>query len=165
VGITVQVLGSVFHMRRLGRIAQGAVVLGIALHLVRVRWTAFKLLYLPVVLASQVLFFGALFVIGATITFWTVQSIEVINIFTYGGTEMMAYPMHIYQRWMRRFFTFVVPAIWVNYYPALFFLDKPDPLHLPSFTPFLTPLAGVATMAAALAFWRFGLRHYQSTGT
>jgi ABC-2 type transport system permease protein len=165
VGITVQVLGSEFYLRRLGRIAQGAAVLGLALHLAHVRWTPFKLFYLPVVLASQVLFFGALFVIGATITFWTVQSIEAINIFTYGGTEMMAYPMHIYRRWMRRFFTFVVPAIWVNYYPALYFLDKPDPLHLPPFIPFLPPLAGVAMMAAALAFWHFGLRHYQSTGT
>ena len=163
--ITLQVLGSQFVVRRLGRIVQGAAVLVYAVTALHVQWTIGKLLYMPVVLASLVCFFGGLFIIGATITFWTVESIEVINIFTYGGSEMMDYPMHIYQDWMRRFFTFIVPAIFLNYYPALYFLDKPDPLGLPVFAPFLAPLAGVGVLLAALAFWRFGMRYYQSTGT
>jgi viologen exporter family transport system permease protein len=165
VGITLQVLGSQFVLRRLGRIAQGIAILGIALFLTDVHWTWLKIAYLPVVLVSLVLFFGALFIIGATVTFWTVQSIEVINIFTYGGGEMMSYPMHIYQRWMREFFTYVIPAVFLLYYPALYFLDKPDPLHLPPFAPFLAPAAGLAMLLAALAFWRFGIRYYASTGT
>lgn len=164
-GITLQVLGSRFEIRRLGRIAQGIVILGAALALTDIRWTPAKILYLPVVIASMVCFFGGLFIIGATITFWTVESIEVINIFTYGGNEMMAYPMHIYQDWMRRFFTYIVPAIFLNYYPALYFLDRPDPFNLPPFAPFLAPLAGASVLAAALVFWRFGIRHYSSTGT
>jgi len=165
VDITVQVLGSTFALRRLGRISQGVAIFGIALALVDVRWTPAKIAYMPVVFVSLVLFLGALFIIGATITFWTIQSIEAINILTYGGTEMMSYPVHIYQRWLRRLFTFVVPAIFCNYYPALYFLDKPDPLHMPSFAPFLAPIAGGGMLAVALAFWRFGIRHYASTGT
>jgi ABC-2 type transport system permease protein len=89
----------------------------------------------------------------------------VINVFTYGGSEMMSYPMHIYQRWMREFFTYVIPAIFLLYYPALYLLDKPDPLNLPSFAPFLAPVAGLAMLFVAGAFWRFGIRHYASTGT
>ncbi len=165
VNVTLQVLGSDVALRRLSRITQGVVVFGIALALVDVRWTFAKIAYLPLVLASMVAFFGGLFIVGSTTTFWTVKRIEVINIFTYGGTEMMAYPMHIYAKWMRRFFTYVVPAIFLNYYPALYFLDKPDPLHMPSFAPFLSPVAGLGTLAAALAFWRLGIRHYSSTGT
>lgn len=163
--ITLQVLGSEFILRRLGRIAQGAAVLLVAMSLLNVHWTLVKLLYLPVVLASLVCFFGGLFIAGATITFWTVESIEVMNIFTYGSSEMMTYPMHIYQDWMRRFFTYIVPAIFLIYTPALYFLDKPDPLGLPSFAPFLAPVAGVGMLAAALLFWRFGIQHYQSAGT
>ena len=165
VDITLQVLGSEFVLRRLGRILQGAAILAVALALAEIRWTPIKLAYLPVVLASLVCFFGGLFIIGSTITFWTVESIEVINILTYGGSEMMSYPMHIYRDWMRHFFTFVVPGIFLNYYPALFFLDKPDPFGLPPFAPFLSPVAGVGVLAVGLAFWRFGIRHYQSTGT
>ena len=165
VNITLQVLGSRFEMRRLGRISQGGLIVGAALALTKAHWTLAKVIYLPVVFVSQVSFFGGLFIVGATITFWTVESIEVINIFTYGGNEMMCYPMHIYQDWMRRFFTFVIPAIFLNYYPALYFLDKPDPFNMPPFASFLAPVAGLGVLVAALAFWRFGVRHYASTGS
>jgi ABC-2 type transport system permease protein len=163
--ITVQVLGSEFVMRRLGRIAQGLLIFIIALILLKIQWTVGKILYLPVVYISQVLFFGGLFIIGATISFWTVESLEAVNIFTYGGNEMMSYPMHIYPKWMVRFFTFIIPAIFLNYYPALYFLDKTDPFNLPSIARFLAPAAGIGVMLIALAFWRYGIRHYQSTGT
>lgn len=165
VGITLQVFGSEFILRRLGRIAQGMAVLGIAISLTASHWSAAKLLFLPLVLASLVAFFGGLFIIGATITFWTLESIEVVNIFTYGGTEMMSYPMSIYPDWLRRFFTFIIPAIFLNYYPALYFLDKPDPLGMPVFLAFLAPLAGFGVLGLALLFWQFGIRHYQSSGT
>jgi len=162
---TLQVFGSQLRLRMLGHILQGVAIFVIALNLADIVWTWPKLLYLPLVVLSLVLFFGAFFIIGATITFWTVQPVEAINIFTFGGGEMMAYPMHIYPQWIRRFFTFIVPAIFLNYYPALFFLDKPDPFNLPPFAPFLAPPAGLLVFAAALAFWQFGLKHYQSTGS
>jgi ABC-2 type transport system permease protein len=165
VGLTVQVFGSQFLLRRIGRIAQGAAVLIFAFSQVQLHWTFLKVLYLPVVIASMVAFFGGLFIIGATITFWTLESIEIVNIFTYGGTEMISYPMSIYQDWLRHFFTFIIPAIFLNYYPALYFLDKPDPLGFPALAAGLAPLAGFGVLAAALAFWRYGVQHYQSTGT
>jgi ABC-2 type transport system permease protein len=163
VDITLQVLGSGFWLRRLGRITQGAVIF--CFGVVHVHWTVTKALYLPVVLGSVVLFFGALFIMGATVTFWTIESIEAVNILTYGGSEMMSYPMHIYGQGLRRFFTYIVPAIFLTYYPVLWFLDRPDPLGMPSFAAFLSPVVGVGMMALALAFWRFGIRHYTSTGT
>jgi ABC-2 type transport system permease protein len=165
VSTTIQVFGSEFTLRRLARIFQGFAVLIYSLLVTHIAWTPVKVVYLPVVIISLVCFFGALFIIGATITFWTVQSIEVINIFTYGGTEMMSYPMSIYDKWLRRFFTFIIPGIFMNYYPAIYILDKSDPLGLPSFVSFLSPIAGLGMMVAALAFWKFGIRHYQSTGT
>jgi ABC-2 type transport system permease protein len=164
-GLTLQVLGSRFLLRRLARVAEGLLIFSIALAALDVHWTAAKLAYLPLVVAGLVAFFGGLFIVGSAITFWTVEPIEFINIFTYGGAEMMSYPMHIFPLELRRFFTYVVPAIFLNYYPALFFLDKPDPLGLPAWAPFVSPLAGVAVLAAALGAWRVGLRHYQSTGT
>jgi ABC-2 type transport system permease protein len=66
---------------------------------------------------------------------------------------------------MRRFFTYVIPAIFMNYYPALYLLDKPDPFGMPVFVRFLAPVAGLGLLAAALIFWQYGLRHYESTGS
>jgi len=165
VGLTWQVLGSRFLLRRFGRILEGLVIWLLALSMIDVRWTVIKILYLPVVFASQVLVMGSLFMIGSTITFWTLQSIEAVNILTYGGTDLMSYPMQIYPSWMRRFFTFVVPFIFLNFYPALYILDKPDPLHFPVFAPFMAPVVALLFFLAALRFWRFGVDHYQSSGS
>lgn len=163
--VTAQVLGKEFLLRRLGRIANGVAIFIVALNLAQIEWSWGKIIYLPWVIVGLICFFGGLFVTGATFTFWTVDSVEAMNILTYGGSEMMAYPMHIYPDWLRYTFTYVVPAIFLNYYPALYFLNKPDPFGLPVFMPFLSPVVGIGILALALAFWRFGIKHYQSTGT
>jgi ABC-2 type transport system permease protein len=165
INITIQVIGSKLVLRRLGKILLGLAIFIWALTLTEIHWTIGKIIYLPFVLFGMVAFFGGLFIIGATITFWTIESIEAVNVFTYGGQMMISFPMHIYQTWLRQLFTFVVPAIFLNYYPALYFLDKPDPYLYPTLTQFIAPLVGLLVLVVALAFWQFGLRYYQSTGT
>lgn len=165
VGLTMQVLGSRFALHRIGAISQGIVILAIAVRLVDIDWSPAKVAYMLVVIVSQILFFGALFIVGSTITFWTINSIEAINIFTYGGQEMMSFPMHIYHPLMRRFFTYIVPGVFLNYAPAVYLLGRDDLIGLGPFAPFLAPFISVVALTGALAFWRFGVRHYQSTGT
>jgi ABC-2 type transport system permease protein len=160
-----QVLGSELALRRIGRIVFGVGVFILSLSLTSIQWTWVKIIYLPFIVVSMIGFFGALFIIGATITFWTVDSIEVMNILTYGGSFTISHPMHIYPNWLRRFFTYVLPAIFLNFYPALYYLDKPDPFNFPIFAPFLAPFVGCLMFIAALSFWRYGIRHYKSTGS
>jgi ABC-2 type transport system permease protein len=163
--ITLQVLGSEFVLRRFGKIVIGFLIFLSALQLNPVVWSPPKAILTILVIFSQVCFFGGLFVVGATITFWTVESIEVINIFTYGGSYMISHPMHIFPDALRRFFTFVIPAAFLNYYPALYILEISDPFGLPAWLAFLAPVAGISLLVAAMAFWRFGINHYQSTGS
>jgi ABC-2 type transport system permease protein len=165
VNITLQVLSSEFVLRRFGKIFIGFLIFFSAITLNPVQWTLTKVAMTLVVILSQVCFFGGLFVIGSTITFWTIESIEVINIFTYGGSYLISHPMHIYPDVIRRFFTFIIPAALLNYYPALYILEIPDPLGLPNWVGFLAPLSGLMILTAAMAFWQFGINHYQSTGT
>lgn len=165
IGVTLQILGSDFILRRIGRIAQGLIIFIISMGMIDIQWTLMKVMFMPVVIFSQVLFFGGLFIIGATFTFWTFESIEVINIFTYGGAEMMSYPMNIYPSWMRKFFTYIIPAIFINYYPALYVLNKPDPLGMPEYAAILSPVVGILVFCLSMIFWQYGLKHYQSTGT
>ena len=165
VRLPTQILSSEFALRRLGRIAQGSAIFAWSLTQVAVPWPPLKVAYLLVVVVSIVAYFGGLFIIGSAICFWTVQSIEAVNLFTYGGSEMLSYPLHIYADWLRRFFTFVLPAALITYYPALYFLEKPDPFGLPAIMRFLAPLAGGAVLLVAAALWHLGLRRYTSTGS
>ena len=136
----VQVLASDFQLKRIGRALTGIVALVLALMRVHLTWTVGKVLYLPVVILSGVLLFAAIDLIGGTLCFWTIERTEVINVFTYGGVFMSSYPISIYQAWIRRTFTFLIPIAFVAYYPGLYFLDRTDPLGLPRFVSFLTPL-------------------------
>lgn len=149
----------------MAEVLEGLVVLVIGFFLLDFHWTLGKALYLPLVFASQVFTFAALFICGSTVIFWTIQRIEAINIFTYGGVELMSYPMHIYPGWIQKIFTYILPYIFINYYPALYFLEKPDPFQLPSFMSFLAPVVALVLFGAAYGFWKIGIQHYQSTGT
>jgi ABC-2 type transport system permease protein len=165
VGTFVQVMAADFQMRRVGRIAQGLLALGLAIAWTGPVWTPAKLAYLPLVLLSGAVMYAALMVLGAVLCFWTVQSIEVINSLTYGGTALTSYPLPIYHEWLQRLFIAVVPLAFVSYFPALYLLDKPDPLGLPAWFAFAAPLAAGALAAVAALAWRVGVRHYQGTGS
>lgn len=160
-----QVLASDMQIRRLGEALQGLIVLSVAISLGDITWDLGRVLYLPVVVISAVLLYVALFSVEATVCFWTTQATEVLNAFTYGGSDMAQYPLHIYQAWLRGFLLFVVPIGFVIYLPSLYLLDKPDPLGLPGAAPFLAPVAAVAFALVAGALWRLGVRHYRSTGS
>ena len=164
--LTWQVLGSDLTLRRVGRVALGVGIFALALNLNPLVWTAVKLFYLPFVILGMVLFFGGLFVIGSTVTFWTVESFEAMNILTYGGSYLISYPMSIYQAWLRRIFTFRDSSYFFELLPGALFPKQTRPFRVSlTFAPFVAPLAGGAVFAAALAFWRFGLEHYHSTGS
>jgi ABC-2 type transport system permease protein len=165
VGTFMQTLAADFQLRRLGRAAQAAIVLVGALVLADVSWSVAKVAVLVGAIASGVVIFGSVFVIGAAVTFWTVQTSEVTNVFTYGGQEMTSYPMTIYGRWLRRFFSFIVPLAFVSYLPALFILDRPNPLGMPRIVELSSPLVALLFFFVARGAWALGVKHYQSTGS
>lgn len=103
-------------------------------------------------------------VVGATLCFWIVQSIEFINIFTHGGNEAGNFPISSYKDWFRCLCTFVVPLDFVNYFPTLYLLDKADPHGAPAISARISPLVGIIFLTVSSQIWRFGGSHYQSTG-
>jgi ABC-2 type transport system permease protein len=165
VGTFTQVLASDLQIRRLGRIAQGIVALGLALSWIQIDWTPAKILVTLSALVSGTVIFCAIWVIGAAITFWTVETSEVTNVFTYGGSELVSWPLPIYAEGLRRFFTFVVPLAFVTYLPSLYILDRPDPLGLPPVLQLSSPVVAVAFLLVARVCWGLGVRHYQGTGS
>lgn len=165
VNITLQILGMRFIVRRLGRITEGLAVFIYALTQINIVWTVDKIAFLPIALVSQIAGMGALFIAGGTLTIWTHQPVEAVNTLTYGGNEVMSFPMGIYPAWLQRFFVFVIPLIFLNYFPALYFLDKQDYLGFPAWVSFISPIVAFLMLWISLKFWQFGLKHYQSTGT
>lgn len=160
-----QLAGKELTLRRIGRLAQGLAVLIWASHSLDVHWGLVRMLFLLATIASGVCLFFGLLMLQATMCFWTVESLEIVNALTYGGVETAQYPLSIYKSWFRQIFIYVVPLGCVAYFPVLAILGKTDPLGSPLWLQWLSPLAGVLFWAVSLQAWRFGVRHYASTGS
>ncbi|BBB89674.1 MAG TPA: ABC-2 family transporter protein [Methylomusa anaerophila] len=158
----VQVMGSKFEFTRIGRLLQSAGVLIWTVANLSVAWNILKVVTVILMIISGAFIFTGIFILAATLCFWTIQGLEVANIFTDGGKEMAQYPLNIYQKWVTRFFTFVIPFGCVNYLPLMFVLDKAEGN---SIIYMLSPLYGIFFIVPCLFVWEFGVRHYLSTGS
>jgi ABC-2 type transport system permease protein len=152
-------------LRHFGHLAQGILLLGIGIASVETTWTLPKIAYMVVVILAGSALFIAIFTIEAIISFWTVNSIEAVNALTYGGSDLGQYPLHIFQRGLRFIFLVLIPIGFLTYYPSLYFLDKPDPLGLPAFSPFIAPIAAAGFCLLIGLAWSIAIRHYRSTGS
>ena len=164
-GLVLQLAGQELVLRRIGRFAQALAVLLWAAAALHVAWTPARVaLLISAMLGGACLFVG-LFVLQATLSFWTIETLEIVNAFTYGGVFAAQYPLSIYRLWFRRFFTTVVPLAAVSYFPALAILGRSHQSSLPVPLQWLSPLAGLVFLLVSLRLFHFGVRHYQSTGS
>lgn len=163
VPVLVQICADQFTLRRLGRITQAAVVL--AWGAGAVDWDPGKVVLAVVTLVSATVLFLGLFIGCSSIQFWTTDSSEFANAFTYGGSTLTQYPLTILPREVLLALTFLLPVAFVNWYPALRLLEREDPFGLPAALQFGGPVAAALVMAVALSVWRTGMRRYTSTGS
>ena len=159
-----QVMVSQLDPRRIGGVAVGVVAMLVAGGRLQIQWTLLKALLLTeVVLGSMLLVLG-LFMIEATVSFFSVKSIEMVNILTYGGRSACQYPVDVYPGVLRFLFTYLAPFAMCMHWPVSYVLGSPM-VQLPVWAYFLTPLAGAAFFAVMLKVWYIGVKHYRSTGT
>ena len=160
-----QLIGHEFRLSRFGRLAQGLVVIALTTSALALDWNAERLALAAWTIVGGVALFMGLMVLQATLAFWTVESLEVMNLLTYGGVQASQFPLSIYAGWFRNFLIFVVPIGCVAYFPVLALLGKSDPLGAPDWLLPLTPAAGFIFFGVSLLAWRFGVAKYTSTGS
>ena len=162
--LLVQVMVSQLDPRRLGSFLVGVMAVLVAGARLNIQWTAMKALLLTeVVLGSMLLLLG-LFMIEATMSFFSVKSIEMVNILTYGGRSACQYPVDVYPGVLRFLFTYLAPFAMCMHWPVSWILGAPM-VTLPVWGYFLTPLAGAAFFAVMVKVWYIGVKHYRSTGS
>jgi ABC-2 type transport system permease protein len=163
VPLLVQVCADEFAIRRLSRILQALVVFTWASWFVD--WTPLRALVAGEMVVSGGVIFFCLFVSFSCIQFWTTESSEFANAFTYGGNTLTQYPLSVFPADLVKTLTFVLPLAFVNWYPCLYLLGRDDPFGLPSWLSFASPAAALALVGVTALCWRTGVRRYTSTGS
>lgn len=155
-----QVLGSKFELTRIGRMLQAIVMFVYGVTNSGVEWNFAKIVTVIFMLVGGAAIFSSMFLIYAALCFFTLEGLEFMNILTDGVREYGKYPFAVYGKRVLQFTTFVVPYALVQYYPLLYLLDRrTSPVYI------FLPLLAALFLIPGYALWRFGVRHYKSSGS
>ena len=155
-----QVFGSQFELSRIGRLIQGMLMLLYGIIRIKIRWDFLKVLTLINMILGGTALFTGISIIRAALCFFTLEGLEFMNIFTDGAREHGKYPLNIYGDKFLLFCTVAIPYALVQYYPLIYILgQRSSPWFV--FLPLLTFLY----LFPCIALFRFGVRHYQSSGS
>ncbi len=160
--VFLQVLGSEFQLLRVGRFLNGLIPFAIGIAWLRPAWGIFGWAFVITAVCMGSMTYGGVMLVRAMASFFTIESLEVFNIFTHGGVQASCYPIDIYSGWFRKLFTYVIPLAAINYWPMSALLHKN---YAPAWAAYGAPLLGLAFFLIGMACWRFGVRHYRSTGS
>jgi ABC-2 type transport system permease protein len=158
-----QITGREFAISSVGRLAQGVLAFFVAIALLKPDWRLADVMLLTWSVAGGVSLFFSLKMMEGVLSFWTTEGLEVANTLTYGGEAAAQYPLDIYTKWFRAFLFYFVPIGCSLYLPVALVLGHDT--GAPAWLAALAPATGFAFLGVALAFWRFGIGHYTSTGS
>lgn len=157
--IITQVLCHKVELVKLGRLLQAIIIFIISLVKMNIDWNIMKLLVLLFMIISSALIFFGIFLLAASYCFYTIQGLEVRNLFTDGGKHMAQYPIGIFKKGFIFIFTFIIPYGLVNYYPFLYFIGKTDNLLFG-----VSPLLILVFLIPCFIIFKRGVKNYTSCG-
>lgn len=160
-----QLLATDLPFRKVGRVLQDAVLYVAVLVYADLDWTPARAALAVVAPLAAAALFAAVFVAGASVAFWFIDSGEFANAFTYGGRTFAQYPITLYPAWLRGVFAYGLGFAFAGYQPMLALVGRADPLGTPAWLAWSTPAVAAVAWLAAIALWRTGIRHYRSTGS
>lgn len=111
-------------------------------------------------LLGSAIVFASVFITGAALCFVTIEGLEIVNIFIYGTRDFAQYPIGIYNKVVKTFFTYIVPIGLTSYYPMLYITGMTDRMWY-----LFLPLLSVLTLIPACLVFNLGMSKYKSTGS
>ena len=159
--VFIQVAGSFFHIHRISRIFGGSCAIIWCMLKLNAAFSPLNVLVLIMALIGGYFAYTGVFVMTSGIAFFTIEGLDWIYIFTNASYQVTRCPIDYMPKILRNLFTFFMPMLVISYYPASAICGWGEGyvkglLALP---------AGLAFLGFALYIWRFGVRHYQSTGS
>ncbi|MDR4503757.1 MAG: ABC-2 family transporter protein [Candidatus Scalindua sp.] len=160
-----QVIFSRFEISTVAHLVMGFAALWFSTHISGIEWTLKKIALFPVVVIGGVLIAGAIRLMVSAVAFWTLRNRSLVHTAVFSSREFIVYPVSIYNTGVQFFLTFVFPIAFINFYPAHLFLDRSGDDLLHPALEMGTPVVGIILFSISLVVWKYGVNHYQSSGS
>ncbi|KOX07360.1 ABC transporter permease [Micromonospora profundi] len=157
--VVLQVTGSTVGPNGLGTTGLGLVLLGLAVPRIDVDWGPAVVAWALILLVSGILVKIAINLATNSTAFWLLSPSSSLAATVHTLGDLARYPITVYGVGVRTVVT-MVPLAFVGYFPAASLLGKGVSATIGAFT----PLVAAGSLAAAWAYFRLGLRRYESAG-
>jgi len=165
VGLMFQVIASrVDYCATVGHGTVGIILFLNTFNTVGINWNLKSISYYIAALIGGAIIQAALFMISSCLSFWTIRTINLRNLIFFNSRRFAGYPISFYPGIIQKMLIFVIPFAFVSYFPAQYFLRKPDMAMFWNGFLYLTPVVGIVMFIVVYIFWSFGLKHYSSAG-
>ena len=141
--LILQVIGSRFEVGRTGPLLTALVTLVLGIRHSQMKWNLLAVWTIIAMITGGTLLFIGLFMLEASLCFFTIEDTSIMNALTYGAKEHGKYPYTL-----------------VQYYPLQVLLGKSQHWYLA-----FCPLGIVVFVILCYGVWRFGVKQYQSCGS
>jgi ABC-2 type transport system permease protein len=143
-----------------GLVVFGTGVLAYASNALGLVWTVPSIVLAIVAIVSGTMIYGAINLITGTLAFWATGIMPTMTL-AHHLNEFSRYPLTWFPRLVQFFFTLILPFAFAGFFPAAFLVGKEGSPVMA----LLTPVAALVLSLIAYVWWRYGVRHYQSTGS
>lgn len=164
--LVLQVIGSRFEVGRTGPLLTAVITLALGIRHSQIPWNEsisgniLTIWTMAAMIVGGTLLFIGLFVLEASLCFFSVEDTSLVNVLTYGAKTHGKYPIDVYGKGILRFCTYVIPYTLIQYYPLRFLLGKTRDWRLA-----FCPLGIVVFLVICSFVWRYGVKNYKSCGS
>ncbi len=153
-------ISEIFDLKGIGEFMMGVGIIVYAWINLKYSVTILGILALIVMWIAASLVMAGIMNIAAATCFWMNNSGYVmVTVFKF--TEYTKYPIDIFNKGFRIFFSFIIPIAFVTYYPSMVVLNSHN---LPILT-IIAPIFSVLFFYISYRIWMFGASRYNGTGT
>lgn len=126
--------------------------------------TVFSYIYLLLAIISGVLIQSGAMILLGSLSFWTLRTSEISQIFYYDLRTFIHYPLSVFPEFIRIVLSYIIPWALINYYPGLIILHKVQTTE-EFILGMAAPVFGVVFFSVSLLVFKLGLRRYSGSGS
>ena len=131
-----------------------------------ISFSLLNVVYIVLSLISGTVIHSGILIIMGSLSYFFTKNDGIGNLLTNSDSGLRTFtdfPITIYNIVVQGLLVIIVPYAFVNYFPALYILQKSDRVH--EVLAFLSPVVAFIVILIAIVIWKVGLRRYCSTGT
>jgi len=160
----IHLMGNRFDVGSFSYLILGGAIFFIFKNDFQIIWNMNSIFWLILAILSSGLLQGAITMLICTLAFY-IKDVSGMNDLYKNLRNFIWYPITLFNKVIQFILVFIFPLAFASYVPAGIFLSHKDYDIFPASVWKLSLLVSVFLFGIALAFWKKGVNHYESTGS